>query len=291
MNADSAGISLFALDVTENFQSWNAAVQASFREAYLHVLNFGPKILAVVVLLVVGYFVAKVLDRAVVALCHSIGLEKAADRSGLVASLRQVGISRSVPEIIGRIVFWLLMCIFLSAAFDVLKFEGAKEAVNSIIAYVPNLIIAMAIVVVGLLVATLLRGVIATSADRVGLTYAEYLANGCYYALALITFLAAFQKLEIKFPLFEQLIVIAFAAVALGFGLALGLGGRDVMGGILAGYYTRQRLQNGDRVTVGSLEGVVRDVGPVSTTIETMEDGLVHRHSVPNVKMINEAVR
>jgi hypothetical protein len=103
--------------------------------------------------------------------------------------------------------------------------------------------------------------------------------------------LAAFQRLEIKFVLFEQLIVIAFAGVALGFGLALGLGGRDVMGGILAGYYTRQRLQNGDHVTIGTLEGVVRDVGPVSTTIETVEDGLVHRHSVPNVKMINEAVR
>jgi hypothetical protein len=284
-------LSLLALDVTENFQTWNAAVQKSFYEAYLHVLNFGPKIIAVVVLLVVGYFVAKVLDRAVVALCHSIGLAKAADRSGLVASMRQVGITRGVPEIIGRIVFWLLMCIFLSAAFDVLNMEGAKAAVNSVVAYVPNLLMAMAIVVVGLLVATFLRGVVATSADRVGLTYAEYLANGCYYALALMTFLAAFQRLEIKFVLLEQLIVLAFAGVALGFGLALGLGGRDVMGGILAGYYTRQRLQNGDHVTVGNLEGVVRDVGPVSTTIETIEDGLVHRHSVPNVKMINEAVR
>jgi small-conductance mechanosensitive channel len=244
-----------------------------------------------VVILVVGYFVAKVLDRAVAALCHSIGLHTAAERSGLVASMRQVGITRGVPEIIGRIVFWLLMCIFLSAAFNVLGLKEISTFVDGIVAYVPKLLMAMAIVVVGLLVATFFRGVVATSADRVGLTYAEYLANGCYYALALMTFLAAFQQLEIKFVLFEQLIVIAFAGVALGFGLALGLGGRDVMGGILAGYYTRQRLQNGDHVTVGQLEGVVRDVGPVSTTIETVEDGLVHRHSVPNVKMINEAVR
>jgi small-conductance mechanosensitive channel len=227
----------------------------------------------------------------VAALCHSVGLQTAADRSGLVASMRQVGITRGVPEIIGRIVFWLLMCIFLSAAFNLLGLNEVSAAFDGIVAYVPKLLIAMAIVVVGLLVATFLRGVVATSADRVGLTYAEYLANGCYYALALMTFLAAAEKLDINFKLFEQLIVIAFSALALGFGLALGLGGRDVMGGILAGYYTRQRLQNGDRVVVGSLEGVVRDVGPVSTTIETVEEGLVHRHSVPNVKMINEAVR
>jgi hypothetical protein len=291
MNANFSGLSLFALDVTENIQSWNTAVQTSFYDAYAQIANVGPKLLAMVVVLVVGYFVAKVLDRAVAALCHSIGLQTAAERSGLVASMRQVGITRGVPEIIGRIVFWLLMCIFLSAAFNLLGLKEVSAAVDGIVAYVPKLLIAMAIVVVGLLVATFLRGVIATSANRVGLTYAEHLANGCYYALALMTFLAAAEKLDIKFGVFEQLIVIAFAAVALGFGLALGLGGRDVMGGILAGYYTRQRLQNGDHVTVGTLEGVVRDVGPVSTTIETVEDGLVHRHSVPNVKMINEAVR
>ena len=123
------------------------------------------------------------------------------------------------------------------------------------------------------------------------MSYAEYLANGCYYILALMTFLAAAEKLDINFKLFEQMILIAFAALALGVGLALGLGGREVMGGILAGYYTRQRLQNGDRVQIAGLEGVVRDVGPVATTIETEEDGLINRRSVPNVKMISEAVR
>ena len=76
-----------------------------------------------------------------------------------------------------------------------------------------------------------------------------------------------------------------------GFALAFGLGGRDVMSGILAGYYVRQRLQAGDTVSVAGLEGTVREVGPVATVIETREGGLVSRHSVPNAKMLQEAVR
>jgi len=188
-------------------------------------------------------------------------------------------------------VFWLMMCVFLSAAFQVIGLTDVADAVNNLIAYVPKLIMAIAIVIVGLLVATFVRGIVATSADRVGIGYAEHLANACYYILALMTFLAAAEKLDINFKLFEQMILIAFAALALGFGLAIGLGGRDTMAGILAGYYTRQRLQNGDRVTIGTLEGVVRDVGPTATTIETVEDGLISRRSIPNVKMINEAVR
>ncbi|HQU42494.1 MAG TPA: mechanosensitive ion channel, partial [Pirellulales bacterium] len=75
------------------------------------------------------------------------------------------------------------------------------------------------------------------------------------------------------------------------FGLAFGLGGRDVMAGILAGYYLRQRMHAGDRIHVAGLEGSVREVGPVATVIETEEEGLLNRHSIPNTRMLNEAVR
>jgi hypothetical protein len=282
---------LLSADMSSNITSWSDAVKASFLKAFDQIANLGPSVVAMIVVLVAGYFVAKVLDRAIAALCQSLGLQTAAERTGLTTSMKQVGINSTVPNVVGRIVFWLTMCIFLSASFRILNLTGVSDAVDSLVAYVPKLLIATAIVVVGLLVATFIRGVVATSADRVGISYAEHLANGCYYILALMTFLAAAEKLDINFKLFEQLILIAFSAVALGFGLALGLGGKEVMGGILAGYYTRQRLQNGDHVTVGGMEGVVRDVGPTATTIETFEDGLMNRHSVPNVKMINEAVR
>ena len=63
------------------------------------------------------------------------------------------------------------------------------------------------------------------------------------------------------------------------------------MAGILAGYYIRQRLHAGDHVQVGGMEGTVREVGPVATILETEEDGLLNRRSVPNTKMLNEAIR
>jgi small-conductance mechanosensitive channel len=159
------------------------------------------------------------------------------------------------------------------------------------LAFIPSLLVATVVVVVGLLVATFLRGVIATSADRVGLTYAERLATGCYYVLVLMTFIAAFDQLGIDLGLLKQMMLIGFAALALGFGLAFGLGGRDVMAGILAGYYTRQRFHAGDHISIADMEGTVREVGPVATIIETHVEGLLNRHSVPNTKVLNEGVR
>lgn len=267
------------------------AVQESFAHMWGQVVAYTPKVLAAAIVLVAGYFISKLVARAVVVLCERAGLQRAAERSGLWESMSHMNIRRNVPSIVGTIMFWMLMLVFLMAAFSILEIPQISDAISRVVAYIPNLLVATVMVVVGLLVAGFLRGFIATSADRVGISYAEHLANGCYYIMCLMVFMAAFDQLKIQFALLNYAILIVFGGLALGTGLALGLGGRDVMAGILAGYYVRQRLQSGDHVSVGALEGTVREVGPVATIIETEEHGMLNRHSIPNYKMLNEAVR
>jgi small-conductance mechanosensitive channel len=276
---------------SENFDTWQEALRVSFNRAFGDIVGLLPHIAAMLVVLVVGYIVARLLDKFAATLSHSLGLQTAAERSGLAASMQHVGITKTVPAIIGQIVFWMTLCVFVAAAFNLLGLGAVSAAVEQIVAYIPNLLVATVVVVVGLLAAGFMRGVVATSADRVGITYAETLANVVYYVLALMTFIGAFDQLHIEFGLLKELILLAAAGLALGCGLALGLGGRDVMAGILAGYYLRQRMHAGDRIHVSGMEGTVREVGPVATVIETEEEGLLNRHSIPNTKMLNEAVR
>jgi small-conductance mechanosensitive channel len=205
--------------------------------------------------------------------------------------MKKVGIERGLSAIVAQLVFWLLMCVFVVAAFNLLNLPSLSAATQKLVDYIPKLMAATTVVLIGLLIASFLRGVIATAADRIGISYADRLASGAYYILSLMTFIAAFEQLEIQFALLNQLILIAFGAMALGIGLSVGLGGRDVAGGIMSGYYVRQRMQSGDSVSVAGIDGVIREVGPVATVIETTVDGLTQRHSVPNSTMLNEAVR
>ena len=265
---------------------WN-----SFVTAFQPMINGAPLVIAAVIVLVIGFIASRYVGRGVSRLSEKLGLQTAGERSGLSDSMQQVGIQRSVSQILGTIVFWLLMSVFLMAACNILELPSVTNAMENVVNYIPKLLVASVIVVVGLLLSSFLRGVIATSADRVGISYAQQLATACYYLLAMMGFIAAFDQLAIKFELLNYVILIAFGAVAVGFGLAFGLGGRDVMGGILAGYYVRQRMQTGDQVNISGFEGTIREVGPVATVVESNEDGLLHRHSIPNVKMLNEAVR
>jgi small-conductance mechanosensitive channel len=267
------------------------ALVDSFTQAWSQVILLAPKVVAMVSVLVIGYVLARWFGGLVAVVTEKVGLQTAAEKSGLAKSMHDVGIRRPVPAIVGGIVFWLLMSVFVMAAFSILGLESVSLAMKEVVTYIPKVLVATVVVVVGLLAATFVRGVVATSADRVGLSYAEYLAGGCYWVLSILTFIAAFNQLGIQFALLEKLILIGSAGLAAGFALAFGLGGRDVMAGILAGYYVRQRLQAGDTVSVAGLEGTVREVGPVATIIETREQGLVSRHSVPNSRMLQEAVR
>ncbi len=267
------------------------ALVDSFTQAWTQVILLAPKMVAMVVVLVVGYVLARWVGSVITVVSEKIGLQTAAEKSGLAKSMHDVGIRRALPSIVGGLVFWLLMCVFVMAAFNILGLDSVSAAMGEVVNYIPRLLVATVVVVIGLLAATFLRGVVATSADRVGLTYAEYLAGGCYWVLSLLTFIAAFNQLGIQFALLEKLILLGSAGLSAGFALAFGLGGRDVMSGILSGYYVRQRLQAGDTVSVAGFEGTVREVGPVATVIETRENGIVNRHSVPNAKMLQEAVR
>ena len=278
-------------NVAETATQSKNVLMDSFTAAFGQVIEYAPKVLAMLLVLVIGYIIAKLVGKAITAVCEKAGLHTAAERGGLVQSMQQVGIERTVPQIIGTIVFWLLICVFLMAALNILGLQPVSDAMGHVVQYIPKVLAATVMIVVGLMVAKFLHGIVATGADRVGISYAAQLANGVYYVLAVMICIAAFEQLEIQFGPLNNLILIAFGALAVAFGLAVGLGGRDVMAGILSGYYVRQRMSAGDHVSVAGFEGTVREVGPVATIVETEEDGLVHLHSIPNTKMLNDAVR
>ena len=242
--------------------------------------------------MVVGYVVARLIAQVFTKLSEKLGLQIAAERSGLADSMQHMGIERNVPAIVGTIVFWLLMCVFFMAAFNILGLQGVSDAMSEVVAVHPQ-----AAGGHGGGGGRPAGGQLPARRDRHQRRPAGHLlCRAPGQRLLLRAGPADLHRwpstsLGIEFHLLDNLILIACGGLALGFGLALGLGGRDVMAGILAGYYLRQRLDAGDQVAVAGMEGTVREVGPVATVIETEEPGLVNRHTVPNTKMLNEAVR
>ena len=125
------------------------ALQASFKNAWVQIVDYTPRVLAAVLVFVIGYFVARLVARAITLVCERAGLQRAAERSGLWESMSHMSIRRNVPAILGTIVFWGLMLVFLMASFNILEIREVSTAISQVVAYIPNLLVATVMVVVG----------------------------------------------------------------------------------------------------------------------------------------------
>src|SRR5439155_332970 len=131
-----------AAGIKKAVEDSTGALQTGFQNAWAQIVDYTPRVLAAVVVVVLGYFAAKLVARAVTMLCERAGLQRAAERSGLSESMSHMNIHRNVPAIVGTIVFWGLMLVFLMAGFNILKITSVSDSISQVVAYIPNLLVA-----------------------------------------------------------------------------------------------------------------------------------------------------
>ena len=125
----------------------NAAVDVwtQLERSFEPVWDMLPKVTAVIIVLVVGYIVARIVARGVHVLAGRVGLDAAADRSGLAESMKKVGIQRTLSAIVAQLFFWLLMCVFLMTSFSLVDLPELTAATQKLVDYIPNLLAATAV--------------------------------------------------------------------------------------------------------------------------------------------------
>ncbi|MGC4004236.1 MAG: hypothetical protein QM811_14400 [Pirellulales bacterium] len=226
--------------VTET-QSLKTTIE-SLQDIQSQIKAYVPSLIAGATVLIIGLLITWLLAKAANLVAEKLGLQCAAEQSGLAESMRDAGIVRSLPQIVGSTVFWLLLTLTLMLSLKQLRIDNFDKTIEDILHFFPNLFVALLILVLGLLLGKFLRGVVATGADRMGLNYAQSLANTVYFAFVLVLLHQVSVQLGLRLELFTNLILMAFGGLMLGLGLAIGLGGKDVIGGILAGYYVAQAV-------------------------------------------------
>lgn len=198
---------------------------------------FLPNILGFLVLLVVGYVVAKVVGGLVKKALGKADLDEHLHRSDAHSFVERVMPGASVERGVGRLVFWLVFAFFLFAAIGALKIPAVTTFMNQVLAYLPNVIVAVLIFVV----AALVSGAVAAGVTKVmGDTPTGKIVAGVVPAVVMV--IAIFMILD-QLMIAEQIVTITFAAImfalALGLALAFGLGGHTVAARMLEDAYAK----------------------------------------------------
>ncbi len=206
---------------------WGTAIVSSFATAIALVFTFIPKLLGFLVILLIGWLIATAISKAVTFLLRKVGFDRIATRIGLTRLEESMGLKMDAAALLGKIVYWFLFLIFLVPAVDALGLTTVSTLLGQVIAYIPNVFVAIVVLFLGTLAATFVADLIRGATANAHVGNPTIFANIARYAILGFVALIALEQLQIAPALLNILFTAIVGGAALAFGLAFGLGGQQ----------------------------------------------------------------
>jgi hypothetical protein len=224
---------------------WSDAMFTSLAAAMALLFSAIPKILAFALIVIVGWFLASLLEKGLTALLRKVRFNELARRAGLAEFVDRMGMQTDSAGLIGLIAKWFVRLVSLVMAFDTLGLPAVSEVLRELLMWLPNVVVALVVLVIGGLAARALGNVVRGATSEAGLTNSNFLAKAAVALVWAFTIVVAVNQIGIAQELVNTLFIAVASALALGLGLAFGLGGRETAAEIVRDWYAQAREKSG----------------------------------------------
>lgn len=214
--------------------NWNEIVMEPVKTVLGGAAGFVVTLVKILLILAVGWFVAKGLQKALTRVLKLARLDVAADRSGITNVLSKGEIKYTLSELIGVLCYWLVMLIVFVAAINALNLPIAADLLNRIVLYIPKVIAAIFILVLGMFAAALVGTIVTTTATNAGVFQAKFLGKLTQVVIMVFAIAIGLEQLNIGTTVVNFILPIILGAVGLAIAIAFGLGCKDIAGKFIA---------------------------------------------------------
>jgi hypothetical protein len=219
------------------------------RDTFAQLADVVPAMLGALIILFAGYLLAKLIEQGTERLLHRIRLNQALERGGVMEAVERGASHFNPVKVIGKTLFWIMMFAVIMVAATALGMESLTAVFTELVGYLPSLMSAIVILIVGIVLGRFTGGLIMASAGAV--QGAPTLARVGRVGVVMLASFMALQELGVGTELVTTAFAILFGAVAFGLALAFGLGNRELAGQITREWYERYRAES---------EAIERDV-------------------------------
>jgi hypothetical protein len=254
---------------------WLDGLTEAVTTSLTQIIAYLPTVILALMLLGLGYVLAKVVSVIVTRLLQLVGFDRLLSRTAVQTLLERSGTKQKISEILGMIGFWIIFLVFLIKASDTLSLTIVSDALTSIAYYIPKVGIAVLVLILGLIAANFVREVITMTCSSAGITHGTMVAQAVYVAVVLLIVVTAIDALGIDTELLNSTIVILLAGLIGGAALSFGLGSRTAVANLIAAHYLGSVVRVGMTVKIGENQGTVVAVTPISVVLETREGRVI----------------
>ena len=231
-------------------------------------IGSAPMIISGIVLVFLAWLVAKLIEKGVKVLMVRAKFDSVLGKVGIDTALQQLGLRQSLSDVVPRVVYFLLLFLFARSLADTLGLQAISNAIGTFLAFVPNIIAAVLILLVGSALGRVAGAAVARSAESSGLEFGPALGRMLSGVVLFVAVIMAITQLRIDTDIVRLVTALSMAGAALAFGLSFGLGSRTLVSNILAGFYVKRLFAPGSDVEVGGRRGIVTAVSTTSTVLE-----------------------
>lgn len=206
---------------------WSSSIITGVTAGFAQLIGAIPYIIGALILLIIGWFVASLIGGLVGKLAKAAHFDHIGDRTGINDFLGKTGAKLTPSGILGLVLKWAIFLIFVDLAAEQLRLPQVTQIIDRAVAFIPNIVVALLIVLVGAWFAQILGGIVRGAFIEAKIGGANTLAQVTHGAVFAFAVIAALNQLQVAQIVIDALYIAVLAALALAFGLAFGLGGRE----------------------------------------------------------------
>ncbi len=245
-----------------------------------------PSIAFALLILLFGWLIAGALRRVVSRLFAAVGIDRLAEQMNDIDLVQRSGMHIKFSNVLGNMVYYVLMLGFIIFATDVLGIPAITDMVRDLVDYLPALFSAFVLFILGLFLADMIRNLLLTTLQSMGLPSAKLISSGVFYFLLVTVTVSALAQANIQTDFIASNLTVLFGAGALAFAIGYGLASRDLVANYLASYYNKGKVHLGDDVQLSGVRGKVVMIDATSLILQTEDRAIV----VPLNKLTTEKV-
>jgi hypothetical protein len=256
----------------EVYSDWTTALSNSFSGLMERLAGSLPNLIGAILLLIIGWLVAKALRGLAIRFSHLI--DKLLLRYTRKRGMKPEKAPTTSPQVLGGIVFWVVILFFITAATHVLDLQIFTTWLNRVIAYLPTLLAGGLIILAGILVSTITRDLVIAAVPHLPEQQRALLGRSAYFVILITAIVIGADQIGIDITFLVIILTVLSATLLGGIAISVSLGARQMVANIISAHYLKQTYRVGQNVRMADYQGKVLELNNTSVVLET-EQGLV----------------
>lgn len=270
----------------KNLPNLTEILRNTFQTLIDQFIEFVPRILGALVILLIGIGVARLAAFIVLRVLSRVGFDKIGNRLNEISVIKQLKTEIKLSEIIAKVLYYFILLVFITAATETLGVAAITEMVSSLVNFIPKVIAAAIMLQVGVLLADTLRGAVINVCQSFNIASGRLLGMIVFVFFLVVTIISALGQAGINTELLESSFNLIIGGAIFAFAIGYGIASRDLMANILSSFYSKNKYKEGEVIQIDEVKGEILKIDNTSLTLKTGDTTTVFPLQVLQTKKI-----